>query len=733
MDLSKISEILTPEKERESFLALKIETDEVKSAFWALEGNNIKILALGTKEEWGKTKEELVVACDASISAATTKLPEFIKEAPNRLILGVPNSWVKDNKILEERLKDIHFLTNKLSLQPLGFVVNSEAISFYLKKKEGELGSAILIYLGTTELDISLLTEGKVVQSESVGRSDNFALDVEEGILRFTSVLSLPPRILIYNSEDLELVRQTLISYPWQPPEHGKPGFLHLPRVEILPKDFDIEAIVFAGGEEIKKSQPVKKEEIKEEEKEQKTGALTEEIEFLKDEDILERKRSVDKIEEIHEEEVEEELPLKEPLFRRKIFFNLFKHGEASVKRFFQFIFRVISSHFSKSFSCTRWLFLSALFLIIITILSFYYLSKAYVYLTVATDQVIKEFEFQIDPNQKDLNFGQKIIPAEELSIEVVGSKTSSVTGKKTVGEKAKGEVIIYNRTDLPRTFSPGTVLVGPGKLKFTLDDQVYVASKTPDLVSGVDRWGEAKAKLTAQEIGAQYNIAAQSQFYFENIPSSSFLAKNEAAFWGGTSRQISVVSKDDQEKLLSELQEELKKKARQDLEKKISSEENIVWETQEAKVLLKKFDHEIQEESSSLSLDLTLKESVLSFKKANLMDLALVETAAEAASKTDKEVEKEKSEVSFSFVEKRPQEKRILLKAKAKIILKQIPESFKIVRMIRGKSVTAAQKIISDFEGVEKIEIKIYPGIFGIFSRLPFRERNIFVNFLVD
>lgn len=730
MGLSKFSEILAPDKEGKSFLALKIESDQIKSAFWAIEDDQVRVLTFGTEEEWGGTKEELMVSSDASISSAVAKLPEFVKEAPRRLILGVPNSWTKDNKILEERLKDLHFSTNKLSLQPLGFVVNPEAISYYLKKKEGEFISAILVYLGTTEITVSLISEGRTIQSEVIGRSDNFALDVEEGILRFTSVANLPPRILLYNSEDLELARQTLISYPWQPPEEDKPGFLHLPRVEILPKNFDIEAIAFAGGEEIKKSRSFKGEQIKEGKKEEKAEEVsTKKIEFVKGEDILVSKKSFIPQEEIPQEESRMEVVEEEEVSsKRKISFYLFKQGLFSVKRFFQGIFHFVPPRLFESFRFARWLSLGVFFLIILVILSFYCFSKAEVFLTVATDQLMKEFEFHIDPKQEGLNLEQKIIPARESFVEVNGNKTSSVTGKKIVGEKAKGEIIIYNRTDSPKTFPFGVILVGAGKLKFTLDQEVKVASKTPDFVSVVDRWGEAKAQVTAVDIGAQYNIAGGSQFYFENLPPSSFLAKNLASFSGGTSRQISVVAKEDQEKLLSELEEELGKKAREELEEKISLEEDYIWETLNSEIISKKFDHEIQEESSSLTLDLTLKEVVLSFKRVDLMDLALVEVDQDTGRKTNWEIEKEKSEISFSVVERKPPERKVLMKAKAKIVLKQSPESGKIVRMIRGKSISKAQKSVLSFEGVKQIEIKISPGIFNLFSRLPFRERNIFI-----
>ena len=258
--LSKIGEMISPEKKKELFLAVKIESEEIKSVFWTIEESEIRMVALGSREEWSGTKEELVVACDVSVSKAVALLPEEIRQIPHQLIFGLPYSWVENDKIKEEKLNDLHFVTNKLSFKPLGFVVIPEAISFYLKNFQKEIGPAILVYIGVNEISVSLVEKGKVVESEVVGRSDNLALDIEEGVLRFTSVKELPSVIYLYNNEDLETIKQTLLSYPWQPPSdsEGRPGFLHLPRIEILPPDFDINSVAFAGGEEVRKSRSVK-------------------------------------------------------------------------------------------------------------------------------------------------------------------------------------------------------------------------------------------------------------------------------------------------------------------------------------------------------------------------------------------------------------------------------------------------------------------------------------------
>jgi len=738
-EISKITEIFSTSKSNNPLLALKIERDQVKSAIWTLENKEVKILALGTREEWGGTKEELLVACDASISSAVTKLPtEGMRQPPSRLVLGLPFFWIKDDKIIEERLKDIHFLSEKLSLKPCGFVTNPEAIAFGLKRKEGMATSAFLIYLGKMEIDISLLIDGKVIQSEVVGRSDNFALDVEEGILRFSSEINFPPRILLYDNEveNLEDFRQILASYPWQPPEQGKSGFLHLPRIEILPKDFEVEAVALAGGEEIKNfsgGDGEKEERVEEKEEE----IVSEKIEFFPGKDVLQTEAVVSKglkpqkTEEEKEEVVSppQEVISSEISFEKKTFsFSpIFNQGKILSKKVCQFVSHYLIRGVFKTSFLFKGLFLGIFLLLIFSFLSFYFFAKSEVLLTVPKELLEEKLDFIINQDQEEVDVEQKIIPAKKISVEVSGNKKISVVGKKTVGEKAKGEVIIYNRTDSPKTLEAGTVIIGPGKLKFTLDEQIFVASKTPDLVSGVDRWGEAKAKVTAQEIGAQYNLSAGSQFILESFSSSFLLAKNEIAFSGGTSRQISVFSKEDQEKLSSLLEEELVKKAKQELERNLFPDENPVWETEENSISLKKFDHEVGDETSEASLEMSLKKSVLSFKKSDLINLVQAKIASELSKQPGREMEKEQTQISSISVSRKEGE-NILIVADAKVVLKKSYNIPEITKAIKGKSVSSAKKIISNLEGIRKIEIKVTPGFLGIFSRLPFKQENISV-----
>lgn len=763
MDLPRLDEILSSPKKDELFLALKIEANEIKSAVWSFVEGKAEVLALGERQEWdepGENKEELMVSCDSSIATAVAKLKEENRLIPRRLVVGLPYSWIQTEKIKKEKLEILHFVTKKLTLTPIGFVITPEALTYYLKKKEKDFLAIVLIYLGAKQIEVTLVDGGKVVESQTVSRSDSLALDVEEGILRFTNK-NLPPRILLYNSgEDLEVARQTLISYPWQPPSESekKAGFLHLPRVEILPENFDMEAIVFAGGEEFKKSLPRLHEEVvkEKEEEEEKASEVVEEvmprtlekeIEFIEGEDILakipqpplvETEAVLEREEQVVSKTGETPAPqIKDNRGNKwqassglRGIVNLMGRG---VKKPFSLVKGLLGGILSSKNRLSKKpiLFYPALVLVGILILSFlslYFLVKAEIILTVEPKVIEKSFVFGIDANKNQIDQEKMIIPARSVSVQVEGSKSTAATGKKTIGEKAKGEVTIFNRTDSLKKILAGTILVSPEKLKFVLNEEIQVASKTPDLSSGIDRWGETKATVTAFDIGAQYNLGTGSLFSFENISATALLAKNQLAFLGGTSRQITVVSKEDQEKLLSDLTKELNQKSRGELGEKITSQENLVLETMTTEIKTKKFDHEVQEEVSDLNLNLTIENRVLVFKKEDLLQLTLNILGSEMINQF--EVDKDRSQFEvLSAAKDNPLE----FSVKAKIAFKPKIDSDKIVNDLKGKSMATAQKYLSGLSSVKTIKIKTFPGIFAVFSRLPFKKENIIFSFKTE
>ncbi|MBM3208863.1 hypothetical protein FJZ40_01020 [Candidatus Shapirobacteria bacterium] len=719
-------------EENEFFLATAIDEEAVEAAVWSIEEGKARALALGETTEWdGKTADDLVRSLELSLSSAIGKIEKAGEKPPEKIILGLADSFVEQGKIIPERLALLKELSLRMSLKPLGFVTASEALAHFYTTTEGAPLNGILVGLGLTKISLVLVSLGKVVSQGNVGRSDNLALDVEEGLLRFQGPEGLPARIILYapseriNQADLESQKQVLLSYPWQDPERRLP-FLHFPKVEIGPVNLLMTAVCLAGGAELAKTTEIVVPEEKPVAEEARPT-----LGFIRGKDILQAEvGSEEETLPLPAEEVAEEpapkaktVPLKETSRRLKALLGMV-FG----------IPRAIFAILTKSGLAVRFpkprlpgpsLGFGILILLILGLvfgLGFFFLPQATVEIFVLPEDLQKELAVKLDPNVSHVDEKVKVLPAKEVEAIVSGEKTISTTGKKLVGDKAKGEIVIYNRTEARKLFPKGTVLVGPGAVKFSLDDEVSVASRQADLASGVDRWGEAKGGATALDIGPTANLAAGSQFSLESYTSSLYLAKNPAAFSGGTSRQIQVVSEKDREGLRDGLEEELRQKAQEEVKKKMTAGEKLVEESVSLKVTQEEFNRRAGEEAQDLGLKLTVSALGLVFQERDLRDLGekvflslgknLVFSWDEA--KIDFKIDKVNADRSVSLT--------------ARLSGQLLPnlDAKEITRNLTGKSFEFAKNYLGSLPKVSHFKTKVAPAFFAPLGRLPTREENI-------
>jgi len=251
-----------------------------------------------------------------------------------------------------------------------------------------------------------------------------------------------------------------------------------------------------------------------------------------------------------------------------------------------------------------------------------WYFAKVTIKVYLTPETLTAKVKVRLDPNAESIDIDRGIIPVELLVLPLDGEKTASTTGEKLIGEKARGRVTIYNRTAKSESFEPGTILSGPGGLKFIIDNQVKVASKTADLVSGVDRWGEAEVEVTAAKIGAEYNLAEKSVFTLADFSKDDFLAKNKEQFVGGTSRQIRAVSEADMSNLKKDLLAELSSLAKEKFRAE-PEDGKILIEGMRVQIVDEDYDAAVGDEKDNLTLNLKTKVKIPKLSSARLTELA--------------------------------------------------------------------------------------------------------------
>ncbi|MFH1561704.1 MAG: hypothetical protein ABID04_03985 [Patescibacteria group bacterium] len=638
----------------------------------------------------------------------------------NGVIFAVCSTWVDDQgALLEGKKNQLRQVCQKFSIKPLGFLTDIEVFSRYFEDfTDGDnSNSFISVFAGKDFFSISLVHLGKI-KGRSVyrGRQLNSAAALAEAVESFDFSGVLPPWLLVWGTVP-EGLESDLLAYPWT----EKKTFLHLPEITVF--DF-IEAchrfskVIFAQSDEAvglgeQSSLGVIPESdfgFGPEDQAQKTSKSEEMFEELTAEEFIPAEESLAPMQPSLEQGVEDFEPPK----AKKSFSNKFQSLGEQLKRL----------SFKARLRGKTWIYGLVLIpvLVLLAGLGFWYFGKAKIEIYLSPQEIQETLSAQLNPEAKEFDLDKGIIPVEIIELVLEGSEEAVSTGEKLVGERAEGSVKIYNRTNKSQSFKEGTVLTGPGGFKFSLLNDVTVASKSADLLGGVDKWGEVSVNVSAAQIGAEYNLASESVFSVADFSQDSFLAKNGNSFSGGTSRKIRAVSQQDQDELKTKLEEEFLATANDKFLSRQSELGKVFPESTKLEIVEEKYTGQVGEEREDLSLFLKVKASAYWISNQSLEDLAndlltkkLEEglVVAPGSLKTELKVDKQKEKILTG---------QLTVSGRAYPRL----DSDGILEKVKGKTKTETGNIIRSYQRVYRYQISFSPSWIGMFSRLPSRVENI-------
>lgn len=746
-----------PQENVELFWSLVIGRDWVQAGIWRVVGQTTEIISEGVSTSWQEDNiESLVTAADSSLSSAAGNVEEG-QEEPNKVVFGLLSSWVEEGSIKKERLGDLKRLSSELELFPAGFVVLPESIVHLIKAREGAPLNAILVGLTNDSVEVNLIQSGKILGTAEVARSVSLGADVAEGLARLPVLTQYPSRILLYDHKagSLDDARQNIIDADW---DELNVSFLHVPKVEILPDDVGVTAVSLAGGAEVGQAKEVvfpaqEEEEIEEDNeavtteeysKEEKNVGEAKDLGFLEGMDIAQKAFPLQP-ESIGAEVVNTEEPVKDfaPIQQRPSLENKIEEKtkqdrdlvKKSLPRLPIFPLRIPKFSFGKAKGIIVLLFVGLGLILVGGGIVYWYLPKASVVVYVAPKKLEKTIIFTVDPNITVIDKEKKIIPGSIKEAAVSGEKTASTTGSKTVGERARGKVTIFH-VGGAMLLKSGTTLSGPGGLKYTLDDNVQVASG-----SSLANPSKVQALTSAGDIGAQYNLAGSTEFSVGNFSKADFVAQNLDALSGGTSRTVSAVSESDRVDIENELSKELVGKGSSEIDNQLGGKEVLIEDSSSFKAVEKKFSHRVGEESSNLKLSMSGRVAATAISKDDLNSLIFSELEKDVPSgfslKQDQlEVtfkQQETNEQKDNKKDKKVEEKKndktaktFVAAVRANFLPKVITSD--ISKEITGKNPQDAKRYLSKIPGYTGAEISfnfILPGKLGTLPRV---SKNISV-----
>ncbi len=774
--------ILPRKDSEEYFWSILIEPGWVQAGIWKVEGKEAKVFFISPATPWN-LDEDLITSSDTVLSAVIQNFPEDVKE-PSKTVFGVCSSWVEDGQIKSDYLEKIKTLCSELSLSPIGFVVLPEAIAHYRKSIDSVPLSAVTLGIYKDELEVSIFQNGKLLGVSQVARSVSLEDDVFEGLSRFSSLQNIPSLFLIYNGKEKELedASQSLLKVNWE--DFDKIKILHTPKIEVVSVKSKIYAVCLAGASEMAGATTLKIEESFWEDKVEGKVGVASFINKLDTSQVDSEKEEVDEFGKIDEttfseakrkvsqekgqeevddsspedlgfvvdrnddqEQTSKNIPTEDEIEGEEVldenYNNVLPVGEGLVdktlpdrkigkmlsqlkdklgfKKFQINFFRRLPFTLGRKVFTFGILFMFLLFALLFSV--WWFLPKAKVTIYLSPMKLSETTQVSIDSSGRILENLEDKLPGEILRVSIAGEKTKDTTGVKLVGEKAKGEIVLY-RVGSEVELKSGTQIEGPDNLKFTLDTNVAIASGSASSPS------TARAKVTAKDIGAQYNLAGGTSFTVGDYLISEIEAKNEASFSGGTSYEVSAVSQEDiknlEEELLEELSEGVKKKILGD----VPDDKYFIESSSKIGIKEKNFSAKEGDEAETLKLSMEVEAKALVIKKEVLDDYAL----SFLREKVPQGYVLRKEQISYDF-DFDKEEKGIYM-FKLGILANLLPQldGRIIAEKLRGKYRSVAEDYLSkDVAGFVKADIRIIPNFPDKIETLPHLVKNIEVEFAAE
>jgi len=350
-----------------------------------------------------------------------------------------------------------------------------------------------------------------------------------------------------------------------------------------------------------------------------------------------------------------------------------------------------------------------------------WFLPVANIKLTLKAESLDQSFTLKVSADVKEADIKQGLFPAQLLSAQKLARDTAIATGLKTIGEKASGVITISNKTPDEKEFPAGTLvelISGEtlGTIQFTTTERITVAGSNAGIV------GKSDVSITADEIGEDYNLTSGRLFNIGSFDSTDYVAKNDNSITGGVSKQVTVVTQSDQDKLLESIKVKLDKQVKDDLTKKAEGK-GLAQNSVKLTVVEKIFSANVGTEVDDFSLELTMKAEGLVIDESTIKKL---EEEIKPNLPDGYKMLDSKGVFTFDVIDSAtaPQ---IVIQYKAKMG-KDISVDDLKTRLI-GKTTDEAQSIIKSIEEVSEYSIRITPKLPPFLTRMPRQKSRININ----
>lgn len=326
-----------------------------------------------------------------------------------------------------------------------------------------------------------------------------------------------------------------------------------------------------------------------------------------------------------------------------------------------------------------------------------------------------------------------KTIPAIAITATENESKTIPTTGVKQTGDKAKGTIVVFNKTDDDVELKKGTVVelitTDNKNLKYVTTEEVEIPEQstpeaTVDNPTPSSAPGTKSVKIEAFEFGEKYNIDDGEKFEIDDYDDDDLVGESDGDIKGGNEKQIKVVAQTDMDSLKREVEEMTKKKVMESVKKKLISAQELSESSVQFETKLATYNKKLDEEAEDLTLTIEMTGNGLAYSKDDL-EQVVTEAAKTVVPDT---FNLDSDNIDFETVPTiDPIDKKVLnvqVKLKSYIFPKVDIEEIK--RELAGNSIDDAEDYLSKLNNIEEYAIELSPRLPGVLYRMPSRTDNI-------
>lgn len=510
-----------------SFWLIHADNSYVTVGLCQVVDNRPNLTSIGQPFPWTTLEpDSFITAVDESLSQASSAIELPPEQEPTSSAFVVSPLWLDpEGKIIGSYLKLIETVCKKLDLKPLGFIPNDEAILESSTNNEGLPSSFVLVHLSPTNFDLSLIYLGKIKERVHHELTGSFLpSDLETVLSSLHTDSTLPPQIIIFGHFTPSII-DSIKNYTWIGKKNVE-TFLHFPDVVTYSQNDVFSIFLKVISTQFKLQVSDFKTPVVSPTPVEPTIAV-EELTVVDPE-------SLDFTPAVIRKDPDFSSPIEQPTFSSKIPDYSSDPPKEALK-----LPKIKLPPIRLSLNIP----------IIILVLSPLIFLGLFLLLKVEISLVLTPFDFVSQKNvtlDYSDNPSATSIPVKIKSVDTNIVANIAVTGQKTTGEKAIGEVTIYNQFGSNLNLSKGTTLTSESGLKFQLDANVQVAGSSANYDTGIITMGQTRANIVASDIGEEYNLGKDQKLYIKESGGAQVLTKVKENLTGGVKRLVQVISTAD-------------------------------------------------------------------------------------------------------------------------------------------------------------------------------------------